>query len=316
MLIKFSICIAAYKQNNEYFKECLDSVFSQTFRNYEVVICQQGNDDLGWVKTQYPDVNIVIRDKPSLYGTRLAMLKEAKGDYVWFIDSDDKIASETALEELATAIEENGNPDLVIFDNGQSATIPLPSSKEELLECLLSRDSINSIWAKVFRRPVEANFPDFDIYQSEDKVISLCLANEAQSVLPIQRQLYWYRPNESSGTKSFNPKRIEDRAIVSLWIENTFANHEERFLGYAWVLYDYFCIFLQGRSSKDLTSAVLANINSMGSVTSLFSLIKKNWSKVISQTSFFKRIVYKAIVQRRNTLLLLILDGVLALKPP
>lgn len=315
MAIEFSICIAAYKQKPEYLRECLGCVFSQTYRNFEVVICQQGDDDLGWLKEEFPKIKICYREKPSLYGARRTMIDAATGDYVWLIDGDDKISGTTALEEIADAIETHDRPDMVLFPL-LDHDVDFPDAKDELLFKLLTCDSYNSVFTKIFRRDLKPNFPDFDVFQSEDKAFSLCLVQMAKTVLPIKKSYYWYRPNEDSGTHVFNQKRMEDRAIVALWIEKEFPGNNDRFLGYAAVLYDYFSILLQGRSCAQLTKTVLSNALSNPPVVSFLSLVKGNWSKTVAKTTFIKKMVYKAIVNRRYGLLIFILDAYLDLKKP
>lgn len=298
MAIKFSICIAAYKQKPEYLRECLGSVFSQTYRNYEVVICQQGDDDLGWLQEEFPKIQVCYRGKPSLYGARRTMIEAATGDYVWLIDGDDKISGTTALEEIGDAIETHDRPDMVLFPL-LDHDMDFPDTKDEILFKLLTCDSYNSVFTKIFRRDLKPNFPDFDVFQSEDKAVSLCLVQTAKTVLPIKKSYYWYRPNEDSGTHVFNQKRIEDRAIVSMWIEKTFSDYDERYLGYAWVLYDYFGIFLQGFLSRVLTKQLFREVLSRPSVSDFLSVVQENFSEVTSQSPFIKKLVYKAIVNQR-----------------
>ena len=79
--VKFSIVIPNYNED-KYIRECLESVFSQTYNNYEVIVVDDGSTDnsLQIVK----DFNVKIYHSNGLHagGARNLGIDNASGDYI------------------------------------------------------------------------------------------------------------------------------------------------------------------------------------------------------------------------------------------
>ena len=89
-------------------KECLDSVLNQTFRDMEIIIVDDGSTDSSpeIIKEYAEKDNRIIairKENGGLGSARNVALKMAKGEYIAFVDSDDKIHPEvyTKLYEKA-----------------------------------------------------------------------------------------------------------------------------------------------------------------------------------------------------------------------
>ena len=103
----FSIIIPAY-QTAAYLERCLSSVLSQPFSDYEVILVDDGSDDgTGEICTRFAEANAAIRVFHVPHGglgyARNIGMKQARGDYILFLDSDDYIAPDS-LCSLASAI--------------------------------------------------------------------------------------------------------------------------------------------------------------------------------------------------------------------
>jgi glycosyltransferase involved in cell wall biosynthesis len=85
-----SVIVPAYNTSRT-IAETLDSVLAQTFEDYEVVVVDDGSpDDVAeLVARSYPQVRLVRQENRGLAGARNTGIKEAKGEYVAFLDSDD-----------------------------------------------------------------------------------------------------------------------------------------------------------------------------------------------------------------------------------
>lgn len=108
---KFSIIIPVYNVE-KYIKKCLDSVFSQTYKDFEVIVVNDGTKDKSMDIVKKYDVKIINQVNQGLSEARNNGVKEAKGDYILFIDSDDYI-NKDLLQELSKSLE--NNPDLIRF---------------------------------------------------------------------------------------------------------------------------------------------------------------------------------------------------------
>lgn len=114
----FSIIVPNY--NHETFlKERLDSIFNQSFQNYEVILLDDAStDDSIEVLNLYKDhpkvshfiINEVNSGSPFIQWFKGIEL--AKGKYIWIAESDD-FASQFFLEKVMTCFEQNYKPDIV-----------------------------------------------------------------------------------------------------------------------------------------------------------------------------------------------------------
>ena len=94
----FSIIIPAYNAE-KYLPECLASVDAQTFKDYEVVIVDDGStDETAYIADTYADsksnVTVLHRENQGPLPARRAGLKISRGQYAVFVDSDDGLHPE------------------------------------------------------------------------------------------------------------------------------------------------------------------------------------------------------------------------------
>ena len=113
---EFSIVVPIYNVEG-YLKKCLDSILNQTFVDYEIILVNDGSTDqsLSIIKeymSKYPDIKLINQENKGLSEARNSGLKEARGNYVLFVDSDDFIDKDLLLNLNESII---NNPDLVRF---------------------------------------------------------------------------------------------------------------------------------------------------------------------------------------------------------
>lgn len=117
--IKVSVIVPVYN-SEKYLKKCMDSLVNQTLKDIQIIVINDGSQDnskdiLDMYLKKYSKKLKVISTKNNGIGmARNLGLKHAKGDYVFFVDSDDYIAQDALEIMYNTAI--NKNSDLVICD--------------------------------------------------------------------------------------------------------------------------------------------------------------------------------------------------------
>lgn len=108
---KFSIIVPVYNVE-KYIKKCLDSVFAQTEKDFEVIVVNDGTKDNSMDIVKDYKVTIINQENQGLSAARNNGLKKARGDYIIFLDSDDYLEKDT-LKEIKKSL--TNDPDIVRF---------------------------------------------------------------------------------------------------------------------------------------------------------------------------------------------------------
>ena len=90
--MKFSVIVPVYN-TQEYLKRCIESVLNQTYKNYEIILINDGSTDNSLeILKKYESnnkVKIITQKNHGLSYTRNVGISHATGDYVILLDSDD-----------------------------------------------------------------------------------------------------------------------------------------------------------------------------------------------------------------------------------
>lgn len=116
--IKVSVIIPAYNVS-AYLPACIESILNQTLQEIEIICVNDGSyDNTLDILLEYASkdkrISVINQRNKGSSGARNSGLAQAKGEYVYFIDSDDCLTS-TALEELYTCAQKN-NLDIIYFN--------------------------------------------------------------------------------------------------------------------------------------------------------------------------------------------------------
>ena len=115
--VEISVVIPAYNVE-KYVRECLDSILRQTFRNFEVIIVNDGSKDntleiLREYESKYPEmIRVINQENGGQSNARNNAFQYVRGDYITYIDADDYIWDDY-LEKLYYCAKKNA-ADLVI----------------------------------------------------------------------------------------------------------------------------------------------------------------------------------------------------------
>lgn len=113
--MKYSILVVNYNKEKE-IEKCLNSIINQTYKNYELIIVDDGSTDnsrkiINKYK-KYKNVRIFFKKNTGVSDTRNFAIKKVETKYFMFVDSDDYI-SESLLEEC----EKYKDYDILSFNN-------------------------------------------------------------------------------------------------------------------------------------------------------------------------------------------------------
>lgn len=111
-----SIIVPIYN-TYEFLEECLQSIISQTYKNIEIILIDDGSTDNSdqickrYIE-KYTNIKYIYQTNQGVSVARNRGINEANGEYIYFLDSDDKIEN-TFIENSIKCAKEN-NADFVI----------------------------------------------------------------------------------------------------------------------------------------------------------------------------------------------------------
>ena len=162
-MTKFSIIVPVYNVE-KYINNCLKSIESQTFSNFEVIVVNDGTKDNSqkiideYVKKD-DRFKSFCKENGGLSSARNFGIKYATGDYLVFVDSDDTI-NENLLFELNEEINKNNNLDLIkyevkiknVTDTIEKNILFSYVDGEEAFKNLISSSLFVTAWSYAYRK--------------------------------------------------------------------------------------------------------------------------------------------------------------------
>lgn len=225
--MKFSVVIPVFNVE-VYLRDCLDSVLSQTYDDWQAICINDGSTDgsadiLNEYAAHERRMTVITQPNGGLSAARNAGIKVAEGEYVLFLDSDDWL-EKNALEVLSANLE---GEDLLCFSGrryfesekafhdadqlkAQSYLSGMDYYNENALQ---SRDfAFECVVLRAYKRCFLMNYQLWfkeGIYHEDDLYTPLVCCN-AQRVRQITDSLYNYRVRTFSITTTKNSKRLYD----------------------------------------------------------------------------------------------------------
>lgn len=106
-MTKISVIIPVYNVR-KYLKDCIDSILNQTFRDFEIILVDDGSTDgsselCDEFKNSYSNIRVFHKKNGGPSSARNLGIDEAEGDFIAFVDADDELykdAYETAMNGM------------------------------------------------------------------------------------------------------------------------------------------------------------------------------------------------------------------------
>ena len=228
----FSVIVPVYKVE-KYLPICIESVLNQTFSDFELILVDDGSPDTcpeicDSYKLKDERVKVVHKQNGGLASARRAGIKEATGDYVFNLDSDDLIENDTL--ECAYNIIKEKECDIVSFSyrwvkGGKTVSVTgdgldegfydKEGINEYIYPRLLMDKDMNHISyylsgkavRREFLKPIQLSVNE-KISLGEDLCCTVPCYLNAKSVYISKKQAYLYTVREDSLSKDFNAKQI------------------------------------------------------------------------------------------------------------
>lgn len=251
----FSIIVTAYNEE-KYIRKCVDSVLSQSFEAFELILVDDGSPDrCPEILDEYAAVDnrvtVIHKKNGGLVSARKAGLERAAGEYVLYVDGDDWLAK-NALSTFYEKAVVPYRPDMIIYNmtrvyGNSTRRIPVyvkeglytGKALEEYIKPRMMYDSgkpfyhglvFPSCGGKILRRTLllEHFCKDERIRMGEDNAYLFECIYYAESVFFCDDSFYMYnQENGNSFKATYDPTRFENNQLLFRYIEAHLGGKEK-----------------------------------------------------------------------------------------
>ena len=213
-----SIIVPVYNVE-KYIHECVDSIINQTYKNIEIILVDDGSpDNCGKICDEYAEkdsrIKVIHKENGGLSDARNAGVAVADSEWISFVDSDDIIHPQ-AIELLFSALKKEktdiATAMMADFEDGKipdsfyselSENYTQKEVNEEFLLEIFKDSRYHSACNRIINKKLLLEFP-FAVgrYHEDSPVISKML-HFSQRIVVIPHELYFYRNNHNSITRS------------------------------------------------------------------------------------------------------------------
>ena len=223
-----SIIVPIYN-TEKYLDSCIESILHQDYKNIEILLIDDGStDSSGDICNQYAirdkRVRVVHQKNQGQGAARNTGISFAKGNYITFVDSDDKINSDLYsiginIMESASEIDIyqfpcmkiiNGNQDKALYESKKI----INGGEQALIEWLHTHVISNYVWNKIFRASflLKLRFPTNMIF--EDRYIMSDILDQCRRIYINDKGMYYYNIHGAQTTQ-----RPRDSFVLSSLIK-------------------------------------------------------------------------------------------------
>lgn len=228
--MKFSIIIPVYN-SSDFLQECIESLIIQQGKDIEFIFIDDGSTDnsieiLKQFQKYDTRIRIIVKDNGGVSSARNAGIEVARGDYIMFVDADDRLMHHEVIKNIRKII--SSNVDLIIFEAQGTHRISRSAFKTAVIEGAelqkyvtdsVVDETFNTPWNKVYNvkliRTHQLRF-DNNISIGEDLLFNLEFFKFCTRCVYLNETLYFYRTtNSNSATKKYRPDKYEQLMFVN-----------------------------------------------------------------------------------------------------
>lgn len=216
--------------------DAIESALAQTYPHVEIIVVDDGSpDNASKVAARYPHARYLRQENQGSSAARNTGIRESKGDYLVFLDADDKLlphALETNLRYLSSHHEcvlASGHYLMIAADGSPLSTPPQPHIKREHYVRLLYSNFIGCPAIAMYRREAFETVGDFNI--------ALKAAEDYEMYLRVARRFPLYSHTEvvaehrrHNANTSDDLARMQEYSVGALRAEWDYVKGDRRLL--------------------------------------------------------------------------------------
>ena len=251
----FSCILPVYNTCSEYLENCIQSILSQTFSDYEIIIVDDGSDretaqlcDL--FAEKYDIIHVIHQENQGLPGARNTGILNAKGDWLLHIDSDDWIAPSLLNTIHSTIKQSHLDQDIVFWGysavNGdktksfrlKDTSVLNEYNKQYALMSILEGKgryadvALNTTWGKAYKRSFVIDNQllfNLELRRAQDVIYNLYAFSSANAISYADTVAHYYRLDNESLSRGYNDKtgeRLTKTALAALSFLDTHPEYQ------------------------------------------------------------------------------------------
>lgn len=232
-----SIIASVYK-GEKYLSECIDSVLTQTYENFELIMVNDGSpDSCGTILDNYAQkdkrIKVIHKENTGVCNSRNIGLNVSKGKYICIIDQDDILSPDylsyfynlikTYNTEIATTPTADKFFDKIKTNNTSKDYVTILTGENTTIEMLYHK-LIIAPWNKMISRElIEKHNIRFvpEFFNGEGFAFSIECFQQAKNVAIGHHNVYHYRVGDpESGASKFREYSIHSCIKAQLYIKN------------------------------------------------------------------------------------------------
>lgn len=223
-----SIIVPVYNVE-QYLSKCVDSILSQTLKNFELILVDDGStDNSGKICDEYSliDQRVVSIHKinEGAWSARNTGLDVAKGKFIMFVDSDDVLGTKDTIEKNIKIICKYNTccilqfPSQWYYGKDRHNMVKHNSDnyeKKDILDKFFNGIITNVLWDKIYDKRIfmGIRFPKMLYY--EDAYFMIDILNNTKKIIISELGYYKYCIRESSAmTSKLTIIKLEDYFLV------------------------------------------------------------------------------------------------------
>lgn len=222
-----SVIIPAYNAE-QFILRCLKSVYSQTFKNIEVIVINDGSKDktqqiLEEYKQDNPKLVLINKENGGVSSARNQGIEVAQGDYITFVDADDELLP-NGIQNLVDGAQ-NYNADMVIgqyFREKEFKFEPIIwEGLQGVKNSLLDHPYTYTAWSKLYRKELfgDVYFVEGIRIHEDDLFVLMCLMKKPKVAI-IDKSVYKINETVGSASRSaFSEKFLDILKVLEIKID-------------------------------------------------------------------------------------------------
>lgn len=222
-----SVIVPVYNVE-KYLKICIDSILNQTFKEFELILVNDGStDNCGKIcdiyKSKDKRIRVIHKKNAGLSSARNVGLDLAKGKYIAFVDSDDYINKNMYEILYSNLIKTDADISICNFQYvNDNSIININQSIDnyeylifnniEALNKLYSENNVNVVvaWNKLYKKELFEDLRYTEGRIHEDEFIIHKLLYKSKKIVYNNTELYYYLKRQGSITQcDFNLKKLD-----------------------------------------------------------------------------------------------------------